>query len=273
LALSPEILLKVQAVFDRYGVPRYIWQSIAHMETGGTFDPSLKNVNMPGKPGYNPAKPAEASYGLFQLNTNGGQGLPWADRPDELLDPVKNAEIAAPEIARAYQVGVQKGFKDGPDLAAWVAANSGHPGYGLSLDQPAVAIVRSVAPTYIGTAPSSSGGSGNGGTFGTGPDGRPLTFQEWLNQIIQAPSLGDAGLGYLFGYKNGQPRGWSQFWADAWDDAKQQGDDWAKKGEKIREGITGGTGGPTWLIFVAVGAVALVLLMGGTFGLVAGKEA
>jgi hypothetical protein len=41
------------------------------------------------------------------------------------------------------------GIPEGPDLAGWVAANSGHPGYGLPLDDPAVSIVRARAVNYF----------------------------------------------------------------------------------------------------------------------------
>lgn len=123
----------VSPVFEREGVPDYIWQSIGAMETGGTFDPKAKNIN-PG---------VERSFGLFQLNTLGGQGQGLDE--ELLIDPSFNAAVAAPAIAQAYRAGRARGMEDGPELAAYVAANSGHPGYGLPLDHPAVTKVREYA--------------------------------------------------------------------------------------------------------------------------------
>lgn len=130
--ISSSVYNQVAPVAKASGVPDYIWQSIALMETGG--DPSKKNVTK-----------KEASYGLFQLNTMGGQGTAYKNNPEVLYDAKLNAEIAMPAISYAYTRAKSKGMEDGPDLAAWVAANSGHPGYGMDVSDSRIQRVKNWA--------------------------------------------------------------------------------------------------------------------------------
>lgn len=67
----------------------------------------------------------EASFGLLQLNTRGGQGTGYT--PQALKDPSVNLRIGLPYIARALAASV------GPNvelhtLVYFVATRSGHPG-------------------------------------------------------------------------------------------------------------------------------------------------
>lgn len=106
---SPTVYDKIKSVFDRYGVPEYVWYPIALAESG-------LNPNAVGDNG--------ASIGVFQINRINGQGVGYT--PDQLKDPVTNAEIAARAIVPAYQSLV--GQVSQSQLAAEVAARSGHPG-------------------------------------------------------------------------------------------------------------------------------------------------
>ena len=150
--LPEQIRSAVHPVFLRYGVPDYVWASIAAMETGGTFNPRLVGD-------------AGASFGLFQLFTGGGQGDAWANKTELLLEPELNAEIAAPAIARAYADAKAQGVSDGPDLVAWVALRSGHPvespeglepGAKTIADQ-AAGRVREYAALFVAGAPRVAG--------------------------------------------------------------------------------------------------------------------
>lgn len=136
MAISQEIYQAVSPVFQAHGVPDYVWLSIGDMETGGTFNPKTLGDN--GR-----------SFGIFQLFTAGGQGDAYAGNPTVLYDPQLNAQVAAPAISQAYWEGKMQGIPEGPELAAYTAANSGHPGYGLAMSYPAVAIVRERASTYF----------------------------------------------------------------------------------------------------------------------------
>jgi hypothetical protein len=110
---NPGVYEKVKAVFDRYGVPEFVWYPIALAESG-------LNALARGDNG--------ASIGVFQLNRNGGQGTGYT--VDQLSDPTMNAEIAAQSIVPAYNA--LKGSIPSGSLAAEVARRSGHPGGSLS---------------------------------------------------------------------------------------------------------------------------------------------
>ena len=93
----------------------------------------------------------EASYGLFQLNTMGGQGSGYANNPEALFDPKLNASIALPPIAAAYREAKKKGIPDNSiEMAMYVAANSGHPGYGLTASDEGYSAVRRVGQYAAG---------------------------------------------------------------------------------------------------------------------------
>lgn len=144
----------VNPVAASAGVPSYIWQSIVLMESGGN-------------PNSHYSTSREDSYGLFQLNTMGGQGSDYASNPSVLYNPRLNAEIAMPSISAAYWEGVNSGY-GGADLAAYTAANSGHPGFGLSLNQSAVVKVHGYAESLLGSGSSSEliSSGGNPGASG-----------------------------------------------------------------------------------------------------------
>lgn len=164
----PELIQDVVgAIFAARGVPDYIWQSIAAMETGGTFKTDLVNKS-----------DIEESYGLFQLNIKGGQGTPWAHAIDTLLDPATNATIAAGPIASAYYAGRNQGIPEGPELAAYVAANSGHPGYQMDASDYRIRAVAGYAKSILGLSTPSAGGAIGDGS-GTGGTGTTVTPPAW----------------------------------------------------------------------------------------------
>lgn len=66
------------------------------------------------------------SVGLFQLNRGLGQGKGYTLA--QLQNPIKNAELAAPSIAKAYRQAQLYGFR-GNLGAVYTATHSGHPGY------------------------------------------------------------------------------------------------------------------------------------------------
>jgi hypothetical protein len=263
-----EVYQAVSPVFQSYGVPDYIWQSIAHMETGGTFD--VKAVGDSGR-----------SFGLFQLFTDGGQGDAYAGNGEALFDPTLNAQIAAPEIARAYHLGRQMGMSEGPQLAAWVAANSGHPGYGLPLTDTAVSVVGKVAPFYyhlttgVNPNPPAPGEPGGGPVapvnnqrswiqaqidgilFGHDQNGVPLTRQQYAERAknpVGPDSFNDSGIipGDLF----------TRLWMWATRQSKPGSMDWASLPDNPVETVKETVGNKAWWtqlgVWLLVGALILI---------------
>jgi len=104
---------KIKSVFDRYGVPEFVWYPIALAESG--LNPDAIGDN-------------GASIGIFQINRVNGQGIGYT--VDQLRDPVTNAEIAAKAIVPAYRALVTQ--VSDSQLAAEVARRSGHPGGSIS---------------------------------------------------------------------------------------------------------------------------------------------
>lgn len=86
MGLSSQDLVKVKAVFDKYGVPEKIWQPIMQTESSGNpFSTAVTST--------------EYSKGLFQINVKAHPQYATTD----LYNPVTNAEIAAKTfIAPAY---------------------------------------------------------------------------------------------------------------------------------------------------------------------------
>lgn len=105
----------VSRIFANEGVPISDWTAIAKTESG---------LN-PAKINY--ADPNGGSYGLFQENL-GGEGFAYRNNPQALLNPITNAKIASPTIAKAYKQGYAEGFR-GAQLAEYTATHSGHPGF------------------------------------------------------------------------------------------------------------------------------------------------
>ena len=103
-----DLYTRVKAIFDRYGVPSFVWYPIALAESG--FNPDA--IGDEGQ-----------SIGLFQVNL-GTQGTGYTR--DQLLNPEINAEVAAASIAAAYKA-IAGTYSD-ELMAAEVARRSGHPG-------------------------------------------------------------------------------------------------------------------------------------------------
>lgn len=101
---------QVKAIFDKAGVPPWIWYPIAIAESGG-------RPNVLGDNGQ--------SVGLFQLNMNGGQGTGYS--PAQLADPLFNAQVASAAIASAWNQ-VKSDGKDAATQLVEVMQLSGHPG-------------------------------------------------------------------------------------------------------------------------------------------------
>lgn len=244
-----DIYAAVDPVFRAAGVPSYIWMSIAHMETGGTFDPKALGDN--GR-----------SFGLFQLFTDGGQGDAYRANPQVLYDPQLNAQVAAPEIARAYRLGQQLGVPEGPEMAAYVANNSGHPGYGLSPSSPfyeAVNIVRNVASTYMEWQPQDA-------PVAAPPAGAPaVTKSSWLDGFNR----------FMYGVNpDGSPRTWGEYWGawgKPWDPDDYPEDEGIIPGDAISRGAKelipqlapDTLGNPEWwktaAVYVTFGLVAIII--------------
>ena len=167
----------VKAIFDRAGVPEYIWVPIMLKESGGA--PDATNERYPDR-----------SYGLFQLNTIGqGQGV--GHPVNELLDPVKNASIAVVEIAKAFQ-------QYGNNLAM-VSIASRHPGLVPTSDPRILATLALQRDYLAGTGfagawraftsmlppvkPGTGSGGGSGGAGDTDANlsntDMPHLFPEW----------------------------------------------------------------------------------------------
>ena len=83
-----EWFTRVKRGMNLYGVTDPIWESTLLVESGG--DPIAHN--------YNPAT-GDDSYGLFQLNRNGGLGAKYS--PDYLKVPENNAGIAGYQMGQA----------------------------------------------------------------------------------------------------------------------------------------------------------------------------
>ena len=79
---------RVKRGMNLYGVTDPIWESTLLVESGG--DPAAHN--------YNPAT-GDDSYGLFQLNRNGGLGAKYS--PDYLKVPENNAGVAGYQMGQA----------------------------------------------------------------------------------------------------------------------------------------------------------------------------
>jgi hypothetical protein len=112
--VAPAVQRQISFVFSAQHtpVPPAVWEAIMLAESRG--NPAAVNLADPG-----------GSYGLFQLNRYGqGEGYTVA----ELQNPLKNAEIAAPPISKAYQQALQYGYI-GNAAAIYTATHSGHPGY------------------------------------------------------------------------------------------------------------------------------------------------
>lgn len=100
----------VAPTFQKSGVPEYIYAPLAYAESGGNpnaqgdcpqKDGSYGACNVPTAVG------PPTSFGYYQLHTQGGQGTGYA--PSDLLNPSKNANIAARYIAPAYEKAKAEG--------------------------------------------------------------------------------------------------------------------------------------------------------------------
>lgn len=67
------------------------------------------------------------SIGLFQNNMAGGRGA--GHSPQDLMDPVYNADISAADLVNHYRQGVAQGLS-GPNLVAYVSRNGQRPAAG-----------------------------------------------------------------------------------------------------------------------------------------------
>src|SRR5439155_26441715 len=88
--LSVQTYNAVKPIAQKYGVPDFIWETIAIMESNG--NPSAQN-------------PSSHATGLFQLMPNGGQAdnaLHDGHSLEDLKNPAINAQYGMPSIARAY---------------------------------------------------------------------------------------------------------------------------------------------------------------------------
>jgi hypothetical protein len=94
---------------DQYGVPRWIVEDIAYVESGWHNSPVGDNGQ---------------SFGLLQLYQK-GQGAGYAG--SYLKDPVNNLNIGMPYIAAGYRAAAQEG-RSGYDLLKYTAGYSGHNG-------------------------------------------------------------------------------------------------------------------------------------------------
>jgi hypothetical protein len=94
----------------RFRIIRCILNGLIMLESGG--NPAAENLVRP-----------DESYGLLQLNRNGGQGAGYS--PRELLDPAVNLAIGCPPIAAAQKQALARKLTGLPFLEA-VCASSGH---------------------------------------------------------------------------------------------------------------------------------------------------
>jgi hypothetical protein len=96
------VLETVANVMNEYGIPRYVWEPIMRMESGG--NPNAHNNK------------GEDSRGLFQINVNAHPQ--WKNT--NLFDPAINATIAAQNfLSSAYDTAVKK-YDDPADQTAYV---------------------------------------------------------------------------------------------------------------------------------------------------------
>lgn len=96
-----------------YGVPDALWEDVAYTESG-----------------YNPKAIGDngTSFGLFQLHIGGQLPAQYNNNPDPVFDPGLNAQLAMPDIAKAWN-SLKGSFN--PNNSTWwsqFAAQSGHPG-------------------------------------------------------------------------------------------------------------------------------------------------
>ncbi|WP_067936785.1 transglycosylase SLT domain-containing protein [Alicyclobacillus kakegawensis] len=107
--MAADVTSIVSQVALAYGLPPWVALDIMAVESGG-------NPNAVGDNG--------TSFGLFQLHKGGGQGDGYS--VSQLLDPLTNAQIAIPPIARAYKEAVAQGLS-GFQALVYTADHSGHP--------------------------------------------------------------------------------------------------------------------------------------------------
>ena len=108
---SPYVYQLIITASERHQVPWCLLFGICAAESG--LNPGASNITE-----------KEASYGLLQLNTRGGQGAGYI--PADLLDPAINLRIGTPPIAAAYLRAQKRGLY-GDRLIRAVCASSGHP--------------------------------------------------------------------------------------------------------------------------------------------------
>jgi LysM repeat protein len=93
---------------------RKVMHAIALAESGGNPNAQLVNA-------------IESSYGLYQANTRGGRGTGY--KPEDLLNPEFNANLAAKELIYYYNQGRKQGLT-GADLVAYVSRYGQRPAAG-----------------------------------------------------------------------------------------------------------------------------------------------
>ena len=102
----------VNPVAQKYGVPTWLWEDIASVESG--FNPKAVGDN-------------GTSFGLFQLHIGGQLPAQYNNNPQPVFDPTLNANIAMPAIASAWS-SLGSSFSNTLQWWEQFAAASGHPG-------------------------------------------------------------------------------------------------------------------------------------------------
>lgn len=138
MAISKYVYDTVHPIAEQFGVPDYVWMSIAEMESNGN---PLMHYSTVGKKDLPAGTRAEDSYGLFSVDVIAGQGATpeYKNNPKRLYNLSENSRVAMPHIANAYQKAKDElGMNDSPDLAGWVASHSGHPTNTGNMSNPTV---------------------------------------------------------------------------------------------------------------------------------------
>lgn len=108
----------IQSAAKRYGIPDFIPQNIAELES--SYDEKAAGDKVNG---------VATSHGLFQLHWGGL--APAGSTAAQLQNPKYNADIAVKNMMPSYNLGVKLGLTD-YNLLAFTATRSGWPGrYGV----------------------------------------------------------------------------------------------------------------------------------------------
>lgn len=180
-ALNQEQTETLNRLFAGYGIPEYIWRSIAWGES--ELNPSALSVV---KAGNSKGLRPEESRGLFQINVQANPQFSSLD----LYDPIVNATIAAQHFLRPAYAEALKLYPDDPQgqaLYTWRTGIKPNWGYvtGSGRDKLVAAMAQNIyapanPPEGVRDRPDPAMPDWNGEEPGTGIEIPKLTGADWI---------------------------------------------------------------------------------------------